>query len=353
MKLRLSKLVRFLCALCLGSSGALGAASVGAAGPVITFLGRNGVLTSTNLFPSSKAAVEWAPSPTGPWTNNWAGLDSVTADSNGVIRVSVPMFFRVSGFPFVPHGFAWIPPGAFTMGSPATEALRLSDEMQHVVTISKGFYIGKYPVTQGDYLAVVGRNPSYFNTNNGYALDLARPVEQVSWFDATNYCALRTAREQAAGLIPTNYAYRLPTESEWEYACRAGTTTAFYLGSSLHSGQANFNGQYEYDAAAGLIKDLNGIFLQRTSPVGSYAANAWGLYDMVGNVWEWCQDWYGAYPTGSVIDPPGPAAGSSRVVRGGYWNAEGRYCRSAQRHDSLPAAASNTTGFRVVLAPVQ
>ncbi len=353
MKSRFSKRVRVLCALCLVSSGVLGGISARAAGPVITFLGRNGVLISTNLFPGSKAAVEWAPSATGPWTNKWSGLDSVTADSNGVIRVSVPMFYRVSGFPFVPHGFAWIPPGTFTMGIPTTEALRSADEVQHLVTMSKGFYIGKHPVTQADYLAVVGRNPSYFNINNGYALDLTRPVEQVSWFDATNYCGSRTAQERAVGLIPTNYVYRLPTESEWEYACRAGTTTAFYLGNALHSGQANFNGHYEYDAMVGLVKNLNGISLQRTTSVGSYAPNAWGLHDMIGNVWEWCQDWYGSYPTGSVTDSQGPATGSSRVVRGGHWYSEGRYCRSAQRHDNSPSVPSNILGFRVVLAPVQ
>ncbi len=353
MNTRISRLVRLLYAFCLCVSGALAGLSASAAGPVITSLGINGTLTCTNLFPGSKATVEWAPSATGPWTNDWAGLDSVTVNSNGMIQVSVPMFYRVSGALFVPSGLAWIPPGTFVMGSPTNEALRLTEENQHPVTLSKGFYMGKYPVTQGEYLAVVGRNPSYFNVNNGYGLDLTRPVEQVSWFDATNYCALRTAQERAAGIIPTNYVYRLPTEAEWEYACRAGTRTAFYLGRALHSGQANFQGQYEYDATVGLVKNLNGIFLQRTTPVGSYAPNPWGLYDMIGNVWEWCQDWFGPYATGSVTDPQGPATGTGRVVRGGYWYTEGRNCRSARRHDSLPSGPSNILGFRVVLAPVQ
>src|SRR5438876_4647067 len=224
----------------------------------------------------------------------------------------------------------FIQPGTFTMGSPTSEALRWSDESRHTVTISRGFWMEKFLVTQGDYLAVVGSNPSYFNrvrNETDYGTDLTRPVEEVSWIDATNYCALRTQQERAGGLIPTTYVYRLPTESEWEYACRAGTTTAFYLGSALRSGQANFNGHSEYDAAVGDIDNPNGIYLGTTTPVGSYAANGWGLYDMIGNVTEWCQDWYGAYPAGSVADPQGPVTGSGRVVRGGFWYAYAWECR--------------------------
>ena len=211
-----------------------------------------------------------------------------------------------------------------------------------MVTISRGFWMEKFLVTQGDYLAVVGSNPSYFNrvrNETDYGTDLTRPVEEVSWIDATNYCALRTQQERAGGLIPTNYVYRLPTESEWEYACRAGTTTAFYLGSDLRSGQANFNGHHEYDAAVGEIENPNGIYLGTTTPVGSYAANGWGLYDMIGNVWEWCQDWSDAYPAGSVTDPQGAVTGSFRAVRGGGWNYFAKYCRSADRYDFNPGVA--------------
>jgi formylglycine-generating enzyme required for sulfatase activity len=241
----------------------------------------------------------------------------------------------------------FISPGTFTMGSPTNEALRRTDETQHVVTISSGFWMGMHLVTQGEYQSVIGSNPSTF------AGCPTCPVEQVSWNEATNYCVLRTQQEKALGLIPANCAYRLPTESEWEYACRAGTMTAFYLGGDLRSGEANFVGQYEYDAALGQIANTNGIYLARTTQVGIYAANGWGLYDMIGNVLEWCQDWYGTYPAGPVTDPPGAASGSLRVTRGGCWYLNAQYCRSAQRADYTPAGANPGIGFRVVLGLAQ
>jgi formylglycine-generating enzyme required for sulfatase activity len=209
----------------------------------------------------------------------------------------------------------------------------------------------KYPVTQGQYLAVMGSNPSHFSASNGYPDELTLPVEQVKWVDATNYCALRTAQEKAAGLIPTNYFYRLPTEAEWEYVRRAGTTTAFYFGSGLHSGQANFNGLLEYDAVLGEIPNPNGIWLKRTTPVGSYPPNAWGFYDMIGNVFEWCLDWWGDYPHGSVTDPQGPVTGDFRVLRGGCHYSDGYVCRAAERRCAGPTDdVPDCIGFRVVLA---
>jgi formylglycine-generating enzyme len=250
----------------------------------------------------------------------------------------------------------FIQPGTFVMGSPTSEADRKSDETQHTVTLTQGFYIGKYQVTQGEYLALMGSNPSYFTTNddNGKPIppDLNRPVERVSWIDATNYCGHLTQQEQAAGRLPSGWVYRLPTESEREYACRAGTTTAFNFGSAIHGGMANFYDYYEYDASIGDIHVANPAIpcLPRTTTVGSYAPNPWGLYDMHGNVFEWCRDWYGDYPTGSVVDPQGALTGSYRVFRGGGWKGYGQSCRSARRHPGLMSGSGSFVGFRVVLA---
>src|SRR5437879_7984865 len=171
-------------------------------------------------------------------TNQWVdrtllqvqGASSVWTDPSG--PTPGQRFYRAVSVPApADTNLVFIQPGTFTMGSPTNEAERTFDEVQHIVTISRGFWMEKFLVTQGDYLAVVGSNPSYFTTNDAFGNpippDLTRPVETVSWDDATNYCALRTQQERAAGLIPTNYVYRLPMESEWEYANRAGTTTAF------------------------------------------------------------------------------------------------------------------------------
>jgi len=296
-------------------------------------------------------------------SNSWVCVDLVRLTATNCLwtdtsksAASGQRFYRTVS---AATNLVYILPGTFTMGSPTNEALRGTDEVQHVVTISKGFYIGKNLVTQGDYLAVVGSNPSYFTPANGYSLDLARPVEAVKWAKATNYCALRTANEQAAGLIPTNWVYRLPTESEWEYACRAGTVTAFCLSNGLVSAQANFDGQYGYNAVTGSITNLSGLLLNQTADVGSYAPpNSWGLYDMIGNVHEWCSDWYGTYPTnmpgGSVPDPQGPATGPDHVLRGGSWSDRAESCRSAARfYVTISNYRYYVVGFRVVLAPAQ
>jgi formylglycine-generating enzyme required for sulfatase activity len=283
-----------------------------------------------------------------PASSAWAWVDTTAAGTHA-------RHYRVelTNSP-TPDSLVWIPRGDFTMGSPDTERERSADETQHTVTLSSGFFIGKYLVTQTNYLAVTSNNPSYFNGENGdqdYGIDLNRPVELVTWSDATNYCGLLNQQEQAAGRLPSGWAYRLPTEAEWEYACRAGTTTAFHYGSALHSGMADFDGTSEYDAVQGPIENLNGIFLGRTTAVGSYQPNAWGLYDMCGNVYEWCSDWYDLYPDGSVTDPPGPATGTDKVVRGGSYLSDGSRCRSAFRYPLDPSIALDAIGFRVVLAP--
>jgi formylglycine-generating enzyme required for sulfatase activity len=304
------------------------------------------VATSITAFRTDGTMV-WTNAPTNT-TFTVQTATSLLGESNWVDYVQIPVTNGVNTNRLIdfnpPSGMVWIPSGTFVMGSPASEALRKSDEVQHTVTLTKGFYMGKYPVTQGQYLAVVGSNPSYFVTNNGYAQDLNRPVETVSWNDATNYCALLTQSDRVAGRIPFNWAYRLPTEAEREYACRAGTTTAFHFGSAIHGGMANFVSYYEYDAAIGNIYVASPIgYLGRTTTVGSYAPNAFGLYDMHGNVWEWCQDWYA---TGHVSYP-------YRVFRGGSWYYDGGDCRSAIRGYRDPTDRYDYVGFRVVLAPGQ
>ncbi len=267
-------------------------------------------------------------------------------DPDATATNSTKRFYRAvvlgGGNTNAPTGMVWIPPGTFTMGSPTNEVSRFSNEgPQTQVTISRGFWISKYETTQEEYLEVMGTNPSNFKG------DVNRPVERVTWTDATNYCGKLTARERDAGKLPAGYEYRLPTEAEWEYACRAGTTSATAYGNSLSSAQANFNGKYPYGGAA------QGPNLAGTTTVGSYPANAWGLYDMHGNVWEWCLDWYGTYPGGSVTDPRGPTTGSRRVIRGSGWLHDGSRCRSAFRVNLSPGDWGQDMGFRPVLAPAQ
>jgi formylglycine-generating enzyme required for sulfatase activity len=246
-----------------------------------------------------------------------------------------------------PTNMVFIPPGTFRMGSPTNEVDRWDWEgPQTAVTISRGFWMGKYEVTQGEYLALMRNNPSFFTTNdvNGHPIapDLSRPVESVSWFDATNYCGALTQRERAAGRIATNSVYRLPTEAEWEYACRGWTSTRFSYGDD--PGYTNLTDYAWYGANSGGM----------THPVGQKLPNPWGLYDMHGNVWEWCQDWFSDYlPGGIAVDPQGPVSGSYRVFRGGIWDFSASYCRSAYRNNRYPDGRYLHIGFRVVLAPGQ
>jgi formylglycine-generating enzyme required for sulfatase activity len=235
----------------------------------------------------------------------------------------------------------YVPAGTFSMGSPHSEPDRYPDEgPQHPVAITRPFYLGTYPVTQRQYTAVMGQNPSYFQEARGGGPD--HPVERVSWSDAVEFCRRLSdlPEERAAGR-----AYRLPTEAEWEYACRAGTGAPFHYGEALSSRLANFNGRYPYGGA------VRGPNLEQTSRVGSYQPNAFGLYDMHGNVWEWCQDYYDQhyYRKSPREDPPGPAAGAMRVVRGGSCCNIGRFCRSAYRFGVGPGNRDLDVGLRVVM----
>jgi formylglycine-generating enzyme required for sulfatase activity len=223
--------------------------------------------------------------------------------------------------------FVWIAPGTFMMGSPKEEKGRANDESQHKVTLSKGFYIGIYPVTQEEWLAVMGKNPSKFQG------DPKLPVEQVSWLDCQEF--IKKLREK------DERSYRLPTEAEWEYACRAGSTTPFYCGDTLSTEQANYNGNYVYGDGK------KGVYREKTVPVGSFPPNAWGLYDMHGNVSQWCQDLLGHdYPKGEAVDPLGKT-GESRVIRGGSWIDNPLECRSAYRGGSRPALRHSMVGLRL------
>jgi formylglycine-generating enzyme required for sulfatase activity len=219
-----------------------------------------------------------------------------------------------------------IPAGKFIMGSPANEALRQDDETPHEVTIKRPFYMGKYTVTQEQYEKVMGKNPSQFK-------GAKNPVEMVSWNDAQDFCQKLST---SSGKI-----VRLPAEAEWEYACRAGSTTAYCFGDT----------ENELALCGWYIKNNthNGIIDGTTHPVGEKKPNAFGLYDMHGNVWEWCQDWLGSYPTGTVTDPTGPATGASRVLRGGSWRDPAAYCRAAFRDDGTSDGLVRHDGFRVVV----
>jgi formylglycine-generating enzyme required for sulfatase activity len=235
-----------------------------------------------------------------------------------------------------------IPAGSFLIGSPEGEMQRGADEGPlRRVTLTRPFYLSVFPVTQFIYAHVTGRNPSHFTPANGGGPN--HPAEEVSWEDAVAFCRRLSALD---GEKRAGRAYRLPTEAEWEYACRAGTTTAFAFGDSLSAEQANFDGNHPYGAAA------RGRHLQRTSAFGQYKPNAWGLYDMHGNVWEWCADWYAAdyYATAADHDSGGPPRGEQRVLRGGSWNNSGHLCRSARRNKYAPGFRNDTIGFRVALA---
>jgi len=242
----------------------------------------------------------------------------------------------------------WCPAGEFTMGSPVNETGRRWDETQMKVVLSKGYWIGKFEVTQGQWQQVVGEFPDK-RPSSTWGLGDAFPVYWVNFIEAEVFCEKLTAALHKSGELPKNWEFRLPTESQWEYACRAGTTTATSFGNVLGHHQANFSGDPLNGGAKGLT-------LNRASPIGSYAANAWGLHDMHGNIFEWCRDWYhtklpgGRDPDLRDVRGVQNRDGSfSRVRRGGAWNDDAWACRSAMRLRYEPERRSDHIGFRVVL----
>lgn len=229
--------------------------------------------------------------------------------------------------------FIYILPGTFMMGSAANERGANDDEKQHQVTISRPFYLQAAEVTQGQWKRIMGNNPSYFKHCGEDC-----PVESVSWNNVYEFIK-RLNRKVGSD------KYRLPTEAEWEYACRAGTTTRFYTGKCLSTDEANYQGNFPFFGCP------YGKYKSETVKVGSFPPNPWGLYDMHGNVWEWCQDFKGEYPSDHVTDPKGPLLGSSRVVRGGSWGRGALACRAAKRNSNPPMGRSNRIGFRLAKTP--
>ena len=229
--------------------------------------------------------------------------------------------------------------GKFFMGSPATEMYRRANETRHEVALTADYWLGVTEVTQGQWQAVMGTNPS---KHQG---DLKLPVENVSWNDAMKFCATLTDAARKAGLITAKQSFTLPTEAQWEYACRAGTTTPVSNGNVLDSTMANFDGNHPYGKSVQVPRYVNA-----TLPVGSFAANAWGFFDMHGNVIEWCNDWYQEDLGGvAATNPAGPKDGSYKLYRGGHYRDMGACCRSAFRYFNLPDFSYAYLGFRVAL----
>jgi formylglycine-generating enzyme required for sulfatase activity len=262
-------------------------------------------------------------------------LPAVAAEPDPKIRALPRRFTNAINMTFM-----LIPPGTFKMGSPTTESERSSDEYAHEVTLTQPYYLGIYPVTQRQFQILMDQNPSYFNSAKGGGPDY--PVENVSWYDAVEFCRRlsEVPVEKAAGRL-----YRLPSEAEWEFACRAGIPMPFSSGLTLSSREANFNGNYPYGMTP------RGPYLERTTKVGSFPPNPFGLFDMHGNVWEWCADYYerNFYRNSPRYDPAGPPSGTLRVVRGGSCFNIGRFCRTAYRFGVVPTNHDIDVGFRVLM----
>ncbi|MGE5341989.1 MAG: formylglycine-generating enzyme family protein [Candidatus Omnitrophota bacterium] len=250
------------------------------------------------------------------------------ADSIGCDRYGLFADFSIKG---VTQRMRWIRPGRFMMGSPNNEPERDDDERLHEVILTHGFWLADTCCTQALWQAVMKKNPSHFKGNN-------RPVERVSWEDCQTFIDRINQKKKDLDL-------RLPTEAEWEYACRAGTTTPFSFGKTITPEQVNYNGKFPYAVGK------EGKYREETVDVKSLPCNNWGLYEMHGNVWEWCSDWFGDYPTELILDPKGPDLGDSRVLRGGGWLNDARYVRSAMRGSFDPGFRDGLIGFRLSRGP--
>lgn len=254
-----------------------------------------------------------------------------------------------------PENFVLVKGGSFEMGSPDTEAWRSADEIQHTVTVSD-FYMSVYELTQAEYREMIGENPSSFSGDE-------LPVENISWADAIRYCNARSEKEkltpayiidgQSITWDRSANGYRLPTEAEWEYACRAGTATPFNTENSISAEEANYYGHYPYEIEDNYFSQENlstkpGEYRQATVAVNSFSPNKWGLYNMHGNVGEWVWDYYGAYSTEAQTDPAGAESGTLRVYRGGGWNDFAKNMRSAYRAALAEDKGSFNIGIRLV-----
>lgn len=291
-------------------------------------------VTERGLAPSGSSSPSPEPSPELSFKS--FNFEVVSVDVQGEItnrRQKQAQFFVEDLGNGTTLDMVSIPGGRFIMGSPESELRREDDESpQHQVTVPE-FYIGKYPVTQAQWQEIMGANPSNFKGAN-------RPVKQISWEEAIEFCQELSQK--------TGKDYRLPSEAEWEYACRSGTSTPFYLGETITPKLANYDGTSTYGSGP------KGEYRKQTTDVGSFPANAFGLYDMHGNVWEWCQDnWHDSY-SGAPIDGSAWVDNESRyrILRSGSYNCNPKCCRASSRNKHLPHISHDSDGFRVALQQV-